>query len=328
MNRPLGGSASESVRASGAAIAAIDASPNAVEVRGLTKRFGKNIACDAVDLMIPRGSTFGLLGPNGAGKSTFIRMLMGLIPNDDGQMQILGVDADQRSVALRRRIGYVPELHYIYRWMTVREVIGFVRKLYPTWDDRLTETLLEKFELPPSKRVSSLSKGMTAKLGLILALAFHPDLLILDEPTSGLDPIIREDFIESVLRSQGHGERTVLFSSHHVDDVERVSDEIGIIVHGRMVLRGSPDGLRSRVKRLRCVLRDGKLPKFIPSCRIHEKIDRREWILTVDDFSEGLVEQVLSENDLAHVDVIELNLEEIFKDVVRGRGRSNAMEVA
>ena len=290
---------------------------SAISVRGLTKRYGKQLACNSVDLDISVGKTFGLLGPNGAGKSSLIRMLMGLIPNDAGVVSILG-SKDLRASALRQKVGYVPELHYIYRWMTIDHVLRFVGPLYENWDAELAGSLVDKFQLPLTKRVSALSKGMTAKLGLLIALAHHPELLILDEPTSGLDPVIREDFLESVLQSHARPDRTILFSSHHVDDVERVSDEVGIMVQGGLVVRGSVDELRSRIKRIRVVLKDGRLPNRSPSSMLHQKLSRREWTLTVDQFSTDLLRQIEMDNDPFSIEVFDLNLEEIFKDVVRG----------
>jgi ABC-2 type transport system ATP-binding protein len=289
----------------------------AIAIRSLTKRYGKQLACNSVDLDISVGKTFGLLGPNGAGKSSLIRMLMGLIPKDAGSISILGC-TDLWASQLRQKIGYVPELHYIYRWMTIDQVLRFVGPLYENWDAELASSLAEKFRLPLAKRVSTLSKGMTAKLGLLIALAHHPKLLILDEPTSGLDPVIREDFLESVLQSHARPDRTILFSSHHVDDVERVADEVGIMVQGRLIVRGSVDGLRSRIKRIRVVLQDGRLPHRPPNSTLHQKLSRREWTLTVDQFSTDLLQQIEMDNAPVSVEIFDLNLEEIFKDVVRG----------
>lgn len=290
-----------------------------LEVRNLTKRYGDTLACDSLNLSIQEGMTLGLLGPNGAGKSTFIRMLMGLTPVDSGDVYLFGNDAIIPTPETRNRIGYVPELHYIYRWMSIKEVLGFVSQLYQRWNSDLANDLLLKFELSPKMRVSALSKGMTAKLGLIIALAHNPDLLILDEPTSGLDPIIREDFLESVLQSHTCKGRTILFSSHHVDDVERVADEVAIMVHGRFAIRGTVDDLRSRVKRIRIVLPDGKLPKGIPSQVLFQRLARREWTVTLDHFSDAVFHELTNENDAVHAEVMDLNLEEIFKDVVRGQ---------
>jgi ABC-2 type transport system ATP-binding protein len=290
----------------------------AIEVRKLTKRYAGNVACDSINLSVQQGTTFGLLGPNGAGKSTLIRMLMGLTAIDSGEVKLFGHNAQPRTPEMRIRIGYVPELHFIYRWMTIAEVLGFVSKLYARWDKDLASELLSKFELNTKKRVSALSKGMTAKLGLIIALAHNPDLLILDEPTSGLDPIIREDFLESVLQSHSCKGRTILFSSHHVDDVERVADEVGILVNGQIAVQGAVDELRARIKRVRIVLQDGKLPLSVPTEAVFQRLSRREWTVTVDPFSDRLFDQLRSENDAVSADIIELNLEEIFKDVVRG----------
>jgi ABC-2 type transport system ATP-binding protein len=293
-------------------------SESIVDVQDLTKKYGDKHACDRINIQIGRGMTFGLLGPNGAGKSTLIRMLMGLTPSDSGSIRLFGHETQLNSTEMRQRIGYVPELHYIYRWMTVDGVIKFVSQLYDRWDSELAEDLLARFELPNKKKVGTLSKGMTAKLGLVIALAHNPELLILDEPASGLDPLVREDFLESVLQNHTCRGRTILFSSHHVDDVERVSDEVGILANGKLVIRGSVDELRTRIKRVRVVLRDGHLPRHVPSQVCYQKLSRRDWLVTVSSFSEQLLEELRSENEAVSCDVIDLNLEEIFKDVVRG----------
>lgn len=294
----------------------------AIRTDRLTKRYGKTLATNALDLSVRRGTTFGLLGPNGAGKSSTIRMLMGLSEIDDGSATILGYDVEDRSPELRQRVGYVPELHFIYRWMSVGEVILFVAALYERWDAVLAEDLLAKFELPKTKKVKELSKGMVAKLGLLIALAHRPELLVLDEPTSGLDPIVREDFLESVLQSDTDGERSVLFSSHHVDDVERVADDVGIMVNGELALCGSVQAIREQVKRIRMVLPDGKLPANVPPEVIHQKLNRREWTVTVNPFSTELLERIQTQNCSEDTAVIDLSLEDIFKDLVRGRKTS------
>lgn len=295
--------------------------PSVIELCGATKRYGRKLACDAVDLNVRQGTTFGLLGPNGAGKSSLIRMLMGLTPPDAGEVKLFGENARVHNTAMRQRIGYVPEVHCIYRWMTVGEIIGFVSKLYPRWDNDLADQMLAAFELPLKKKVASLSKGMTTKLSLILALGHNPDVLILDEPTSGLDPIIREEFLENVLQRHLCKGRTVFFSSHHFDDVERVADEVGIFVDGRFIARGSIDDLRSNIKRVQIVLPDGKLPAYIPEQAVFQRLSRRDWTVTVSPFSEDLFEQLMSENHALGGNVIDLSLEDIFKDVIRGRKR-------
>lgn len=289
-----------------------------IELSGVTKRYGKKLACNEVDLTVREGTTFGLLGPNGAGKSSLIRILMGLSTADSGEVRLFGENARVHSPALRQRIGYVPEVHFVYRWMTVGEVLRFVRRLYPLWDRDLVEQMLSAFELPLKKKVGSLSKGMTTKLSLVLALAHNPDLLILDEPTSGLDPLIREEFLESVLQRHLCKGRTVFFSSHHFDDVERVADDVGIFVDGRFIALGSVDDLRSSIKRLQIVLPDGKLPVHIPEQVLFQRLSRRDWTVTVNPFTEELFEELIVRNHATGGNVIDLGLEEIFKDVIRG----------
>lgn len=290
-----------------------------IDLRGVTKKYGGKLVCDEVDITVREGTTFGMLGPNGAGKSSLIRMMMGLIPADAGEIRLFGNNIELKHTALRQRIGYVPEVHCIYRWMTVEEVLHFVSKLYPQWDNDWVEQMLSLFELPLKKKIASLSKGMTTKLSLILALGHNPDLLILDEPTSGLDPLIREEFLESVLQRHLCKGRTVFFSSHHFDDVERVADDVGIFVEGRFIARGRIDELRSTVKRVQIVLPDGKLPAFVPDQAVFQRLSRRDWTVTVSPFSEDLLEQLLSENNAIGGSVVDLSLEDIFKDLIRGR---------
>lgn len=296
----------------------------AIEVNGICKAYGGSIALNDFTLRVRSGTTFGLLGPNGAGKSTAIRILMGLTDADAGSAQVLGHETSDRLPILRQRIGYVPELHTMYRWMTVDQLQNFVSNLYEQWDVDLAASLQKQFGLPGNRKIKQLSKGMVAKLGLLVSLSHHPELLILDEPTSGLDPVIREDFLESILQSEsarGTGttsNRTILFSSHHVDDVARIADEVGIVVGGRMVLVGEVDNIRSSVKRIRGVLPDGTLPRIEPPEMIRSQLNRREWTVTVHSFSPQVVERMLVQNELLDIQVEDLSLEDIFKDVVRG----------
>ncbi len=300
---------------------------SAVKLSGLSKRFGKQIAVDQIDLEIENGTIFGLLGPNGAGKSTTIRMLVGLTQPDDGEIELWGEPIEHRSMELKQRIGYVPELHRMYRWMTVQEIIGFTSTFYPGWDKSHCDQLLAQFELPIRRKVSKLSKGMTAKLGLLLALSCKPDLLVLDEPTSGLDPIVREDFLDGILRSRQAQNPTILFSSHHVDDVARISDRVGIMDNGRLILCEEASQISHRVQSVRCVLADGRLPQWMPPQTVWSRVNRRDWHLTVYPYEEGIVEQIKESNPVASLDVESLSLDEIFKHFIRGRKESWGGEV-
>lgn len=296
-------------------------SQNAIELHGVTKRFGKKLAVADLDLTCPRGEILGLLGPNGAGKSTTIRMLVGLTEPDSGDIEILGTNTKHRTVAVKRCIGYVPELHNMYRWMSIGELIRFVSAFYPAWDRSLCDDLLEMFELSCASKVRNLSKGMTAKLGLLLAMSPTPELLVLDEPTSGLDPLVREDFLDGVLRANSRSEQTILFSSHHVDDVERLADRIGIIYEGELLLCESTDAISSLVKQVRATLTDGCLPKWTPPEVIWQSISRREWLVTLYPFDTETVTRLEAENDVCEVETVSLSTEDIFKQLIRGRKR-------
>ena len=290
----------------------------AIEIRGLTKRFGRATAVEGLDLSVARGTTLGLIGPNGAGKSTTLKMLMGMLRPTAGSVQVLGMDIRQSAPKIKQRVGYVPEAHHIYRWMTVWEVIRFSRAVYETWNDELAAELLDMFQLPKNRRVRALSKGMLAKLSLLIALAHEPDLLVLDEPLSGLDPIARDDFIEGVLREICRNERTVLFSSHQLDEVHRLADSVAIMNAGRVLVHRPISELLGYTQRVRAVLCDGRLPVALPDGVIWQRVNRREWLLTIHPFSEDVVEWIRSENPVENVEVSNLSLDDVFKDFIRG----------
>jgi ABC-2 type transport system ATP-binding protein len=291
----------------------------AVELVGVSKRYGRATVVDDLTLRIPCGGTFGLLGPNGAGKSTTIKMLMGMLAPSAGRIRVLGIDVAAQPARMKQRVGYVPELHHIYRWMRVGEVIGFTKSFYETWNEDLCASLLDLFALDTNKRVKHLSKGMAAKLALLLAVAHEPELLVLDEPTSGLDPVVREEFLDGVLRALCDRQRTVLFSSHTLEDVRRLADTVGILYEGRLLVQRGVDELLASTKRIRAVLRDGCLPRREPDGTVWQRVQRREWLLTVRDFSPDLVHSLQADNPLESVEVLDLNLEELFKDYVKGR---------
>jgi len=294
----------------------------AIETIELTKRFGDKPAVDRLSLRTPVGTTLGFIGPNGAGKTTTIKMLMGMLRPDAGAARIMGADVLADSAQMKQRVGYVPEMHFIYRWMRVRDVIGFCRGVYRRWDDRRCSELLKLFQLESNKRVKQLSKGMLAKLSLVLALSHEPEVLILDEPTSGLDPLIREEFLDGVLRVLCEGEKTVLFSSHTLSDVQRIADHVALIYEGRLLAHGATDDLVAGTKRIRAVLPDGSTPGEPPEGTIWQRVERREWLLTVHGFSADTLEYLRDKYSVENVEVGDLALEDVFKDFVKGRRAS------
>ncbi|MHB0959852.1 MAG: ABC transporter ATP-binding protein [Pirellulaceae bacterium] len=291
----------------------------AVELVDLWKHFRRAEAVKGLNLQIPPGCVFGLIGPNGAGKSTTIKMLMGILRPTRGHARVLGLDVLAQGLELRQRVGYVPESHQIYRWMRVAEVIHFCRAHFRTWNAPLCHEMLALFQLNPQQKVRHLSKGMLGKLALLLAIAHEPELLILDEPMAGLDPLAREEFLDGVLRTICQRQQTVLFCTHLLDDIQRLADVVGIMYDGRLLVHRKIDELLASTKRIRATLIDGQQPGVPPGGVIWQRIIGREWLVTVKDFSIEKVEQLRAQNPVEHVEVIDLGLEDVFKDIVRGQ---------
>ena len=221
-----------------------------IEIRHLSRRFGTSDALSDVNLTIPRGVVFGLVGTNGAGKTTLIRHAMGLLRPQRGSVSVFGLDPVSNPTAVLSRVGYLSELNELPEWMRVEELIRFTRSFYPNWDESYARSLQQMFELDPSKQIQQLSKGQRARVGLLLALAYRAELLVLDEPSSGLDPLVRRDILRAVIETIVQEGRTVLFSSHLLDEVERVADHVAIIESGRIIQNEPLDQLKSRYHRL------------------------------------------------------------------------------
>jgi ABC-2 type transport system ATP-binding protein len=215
-----------------------------VRVASLTRRFGTKVALDNVSLTVPRGSVFGLVGANGAGKTTLIKHVLGLLRAAAGSVRVFGRDPVADPVGVLGRVGYLSEDPDLPGWMRVGELLRYTRAFYPGWDDAYAERLRNDFGLDPAARVKHLSKGQKARAGLLVALAYRPELLVLDEPSSGLDPIVRRDIMEAIIRAIAEEGRTVLFSSHLLHEVERVADRVAMIHRGRVVFDSALDDVK------------------------------------------------------------------------------------
>ena len=207
-----------------------------IAVSALTRRFGAKTALDSVSLAVSRGLVHGLVGANGAGKTTLIRHILGLLRAESGSVRVFGRDPVADPVGVLSRIGYLSEENDLPGWMRVEELIHYSRAFYPSWDDAYAEELRTTFALDPSAKIKQLSKGQKARAGLLVALAYRPELLVLDEPSSGLDPIVRRDILGAIIRTIADEGRTVLFSSHLLEEVEQVADHVTMISGGRIVL--------------------------------------------------------------------------------------------
>src|SRR5438309_11611062 len=209
---------------------------SAIDVCELTRRFGAKAALASVSLSMSRGGVYGLVGANGAGKTTLIKHILGLLRAESGMVRVFGLDPVAEPVGVLSRIGYLSEEHDLPGWMRIDELMRYTRAFYPAWDDKYAEELRQTFALDASARIKDLSKGQKARAGLLTALAYRPELLVLDEPSSGLDPIVRRDILGAILRTIAHEGRTVLFSSHLLDEVEQVADHVTMISQGKIAL--------------------------------------------------------------------------------------------
>jgi ABC-2 type transport system ATP-binding protein len=215
-----------------------------ISVSELTRRFGARTALASVSLSLSRGAVYGLVGANGAGKTTLIKHILGLLRADSGSVRVFGHDPVTDPVAVLSRIGYLSEENDVPGWMRVDELIRYSRAFHRAWDDAYAEELRQTFALDPTAKIKSLSKGQKARAGLLIALAYRPELLVLDEPSSGLDPIVRRDILGAVIRTIADEGRTVLFSSHLLEEVEQVADHVTMISQGRVVLSAPLDDIK------------------------------------------------------------------------------------
>jgi ABC-2 type transport system ATP-binding protein len=217
-----------------------------VAVQQLSRHFGSTAALLEVTLSITRGRVYGLVGENGAGKTTLIKHLLGLYSAQAGFVCVFGTDPVRDPAAVLSRIGYLSEERDLPEWMRVHELLRYTKAFYPRWDDRYAADLLQMFDLPRGQKVRTLSRGQRARIGLLVALAHRPELLILDEPSSGLDPGARQDILAAIVRTIADEGRTVLFSSHLLHEVQRVADNVAMLHQGRLVLNEPLDDLLAR----------------------------------------------------------------------------------
>jgi ABC-2 type transport system ATP-binding protein len=220
-----------------------------VEVEGLTRRFERNTALEQVDFRAREGFVYGLVGANGAGKTTLLRHLLGLLRAESGTVRVFGLDPVRHPVEVLRRVGYLSEERELPEWMLIEELMRYTQAYYPGWDMGFARELLSTFGLDVKKKVKELSKGMRAQVGLVAAVAHRPELLILDEPSTGLDAAVRQDILDAIVRTVADDGRTVIFSSHLLDEVERMSDHVTMIHEGRVVLDGTMESVRGAHQR-------------------------------------------------------------------------------
>jgi ABC-2 type transport system ATP-binding protein len=230
----------------------IHAGPFTAETQGLAKRFGRDFALLGVDLQVPEGAVYVLVGPNGAGKTTTLKLLLGLYAADSGTVRVLGMDPRAQGPRVRAQVGYVPERgDWGYGYMTVGRLLEHHAAYFPRWDWQYALKLANAFDVGLDRKVGRLSKGVTRRVHLILAMAHRPPLLLLDEPTDGLDPVMRDETLGMLAEHVADTGCTVLISTHLVHEVDRLADHLGVMRDGRLTAQMPREVLHRNLRRYR-----------------------------------------------------------------------------
>lgn len=218
---------------------------NALELRGIVRVFERGTkVLDGVGLTVAPGEVVGLLGPNGAGKTTLLKIALGMLHAQEGTVRVFGMSPVSEPIPVKRRVGYVAEDQVLPPYLRVRDVLGLHAELFPTWDEGLARGLLDDFELSPRAKMGKLSKGQARRVAVLCAVAHRPELLLLDEPAAGFDPAARREFLEVAMRHLADDGSAILFSSHHMADVERIASRVAVLHRGVKVIDEDLDDLR------------------------------------------------------------------------------------
>ncbi|MGC1784226.1 MAG: ABC transporter ATP-binding protein [Acidobacteriaceae bacterium] len=286
----------------------------AIETQRLSKHYASLRAVDELDIHVPKGSVYGFLGRNGAGKTTAIRLMMGLLRATGGTASVLGMDCLSQRTAIAARAGYVGERKMLLESMTGNDLVHFNRAYFAKWSDELANRYAQRMELPMDRKFKKLSLGNRTKLCLLLAMAQGAELLILDEPTSGLDPVVTDELLRLLIEDFANEGRTIFLSSHHLSEVERIADWVGIIEGGKLRLEAKLDDIRAEYRR---IVASGQ---NLPATRNAQVLSavangaNYEYVVThnAEEFAAGLRNQ-----GATIVAVTPLNLGEIFLQIVR-----------
>ena len=296
----------------------MDSPTPAIEIQNLGYSYGKADAVHDLSLRVLPGRCYGLFGRNGAGKTTTMKCLLNLLRPQRGNVRVFGLDPATAEVDVKRRLAYVPDQLAFYPWMTVRETLDYLASFRDRWNRKKEQELFGRFQLDPAKRTAALSKGQRTQLALIAAICPETDMLVLDEPTSGLDPIVRREFIETVIgayQDGNLGNRTILVSTHLITEFEGLIDEFTIIDRGVPVLTLDADEARRRYQRIRA--RFVQAPPDL-DCRsaLHVRREGRDVELLVNGSGPELLERLRAHNPES-ISTEALTLEEIFVAVLK-----------
>lgn len=241
-----------------------------VSTSALTFKYGSHVALDAVDLNVREGSLHALLGPNGSGKTTLLKILMGMLPPMSGTASVLGKNVGTLSVADRAGISYVAEGQELPGWMRLRELEAYLAPMYAAWDRSLADSLRERFNLDPGRRLRAMSRGERMKAALLCALAPRPKLMIMDEPFTGMDVMVKDELVRGLLESAGQEGWSVLIASHDIAEVELVADSVTVLRNGRIIMSEAMEGVQDRYRHVDAMLPDEAAARAVAA--------RPEWL--------------------------------------------------
>ncbi|TNJ33207.1 ABC transporter ATP-binding protein [Arenimonas terrae] len=279
-----------------------------IETRALSKRYGRKLALDNLDLRIPRGRIHAIVGANGAGKSTLFRILMGFLPPTSGEARILGKDSQALTPQDRGRIGFVNEEHTLPNWMRVSQVMAMQKHQYANWNQHAFDGVIGHYHVLPEQKVGQLSRGERAGFNLALALAQGPELLVLDEPTLGLDVVAKRAFLESLMYSNAADDCTVIYCSHQMEEIERVADNLIILERGQLKNMSAPEDFTARVSHwVADVPFKGPAPHTVPGLLEVQRLDGLHHYLVLDQ-DDGF-ERFLRDAGARHVQSMPVSLD-------------------
>ncbi len=296
-----------------------------ITIDSLDMRYNGEAVLKELNLAVPEGSVYAFLGRNGSGKTTTIKILLGLLDQEAGSVKVLGLDPVRDAKFLMQDIGYVSEDRVLYEWMTAGEMIRFTAAFYQNWDSKLAADLAKRLKIRSEIKISKMSRGQKGKLCLLLALAYRPRLLILDEPTAGLDSVVRRQFIEETIELISEEGRTVFFSTHLIDEVERVADRVGILTSGTLAMETNLQNMKENTRRITVFCHDDaasletavtaaalKLPEGVLNLRTKDRA--LSFITTAysPEMAAGLEKQ-----NVKKVQVEDMSLDDIFVELTR-----------
>lgn len=286
----------------------------AIATANLTKVYGDIHAVRDLNLRVPKGAIYGFLGRNGAGKTTTIKMVLGLARPTSGSARVLGIEAGIERVAILQRTAFVSEKKTLYPSFTAAELVRFSRGFYPTWSDEAVQKCAQRLEIPMKQRFAKLSNGNQTKVFLMLALSQGADLLILDEPTTALDPVTAEEFLRILAEDAIDRGSTIFFSSHQLEELERIAEYVGVMDHGKLLLQARLDDIKNDFRLITASGRALPVEKTPQIVSVEVDGDSCRYFVTND--ADGFAAE-LTRNGATVIQSVSLSLRESFLQLVR-----------